>query len=149
MGTQPSASAIQAARKAQAKWGIPSSVQLAQWALESGWGKHTSAPHNYFGVKALSGQPCQVVMTKEFLAGHWVNRECAFRSYANDDEAFDDHARLLAQAPAYAKARKALPDPFGFVQGLQGIYATDPNYASLLTSVIKGSNLTRYDGETQ
>ena len=148
MGTQPSAEAIKAARDAQAKWGIPASVQLAQWALESGWGKHTSGDFNFFGVKSLPGQPCKTVMTKEFIAGHWVNRECAFRSYASMEESFDDHARLLAKAPAYAKARAALPDVFGFVAGLQGTYATDPNYAALLTSVIKGSNLIRYDGAT-
>jgi len=146
VSTQPSSDAIRAARASSAKWHIPASVQLAQWALESGWGKHTSGDFNFFGVKALPGQPCKVVMTKEFLKGQWVNQQCAFRSYASMDEAFDDHGRLLATAKAYAKARAALPDVFGFVKGLQGTYATDPNYAALLTSVIRGSNLTQYDG---
>lgn len=145
MSAQPSAAAIAAARKASARWHIPASVQLGQWALESGWGQHASGDFNYFGVKALDGQPCRVVMTKEYVKGAMVNVECAFRSYASMDEAFDDHARLLAKAKPYAKARAALPDVLGFVKGLQGTYATDPHYAALLTSVIQGSNLTRYD----
>jgi flagellum-specific peptidoglycan hydrolase FlgJ len=146
MGRQPTSDIIQAARAAEAQWHIPVSIQIAQWALESGWGEHVSGDFNFFGVKALPGQPCRTVMTKEFLAGHWVNRECAFRSYASIDDAFSDHAQMLATAPAYLKARRALPSISGFVQGLQGVYATDPNYADLLMQVIQGSNLTQYDG---
>jgi hypothetical protein len=40
----------------------------AQWALESGWGKHTSGQHNYFGLKG-SGT---ATTTREFLGGQWV-----------------------------------------------------------------------------
>lgn len=145
MGTQPSSAAIAAACAASAKWKIPASVQLAQWVLESGWGKHTSAPHNYFGIKALAGQPSVTVPTKEFLNGKWVTVQAAFRSFANDTEAFDAHAKLLATGKPYAKARTALPDPFAFANALTGVYATDPKYGALLGSIIRGSNLTQYD----
>jgi flagellum-specific peptidoglycan hydrolase FlgJ len=57
MGTQPSAAAIAAARASHKKWGILASISLAQWALESAWGKRTSGPFNYFGMMALPGQP--------------------------------------------------------------------------------------------
>ena len=143
--TQPTAAAIAAARAAMATWKIPASIQLAQWALESGWGQHMSAPHNYFGIKALPGQPSVTVLTKEFLRGKWVTIEAAFRSFASDAEAFDAHAKLLATAPAYAKARAALPDPFAFANALTGVYATDPKYGWLLGSIIRGSNLTQSD----
>ena len=38
-------------------------VVTAQWALESGWGKHTSGNHNYFGLKGEG----DIVVTKEFI----------------------------------------------------------------------------------
>jgi len=143
--TQPTAAAIAAARAAMAKWKIPASIQLAQWALESGWGKHMSAPFNYFGMKALPGQPSQTVPTREFYKGQWITVQAAFRSFANDADAFDAHAKLLATAQVYAKARAALPDPFAFANALTGVYATDPKYGQLLGSIIQGSNLTQYD----
>jgi len=143
--TQPTPDAISAARAAQAKWKIPASIQLAQWALESGWGKYTSAPHNYFGMKALPGQPCVTVPTKECYKGNWVTVQAAFRSFANDSEAFDAHAKLLATAGVYAPARAELPDVFAFADALTGRYATDPRYGALLGSIIRGSNLQQYD----
>ena len=43
-------------------------VVAAQWALESGWGKHTSGTYNYFGLKG-SGN---TVNTKEFINNQWI-----------------------------------------------------------------------------
>lgn len=143
--TQPTQAAIVAARAAQNKWGIPASISLAQWALESGWGQHACAPHNYFGMKAKPGQSCATVPTREVYKGHSVIIMAAFRAFASDDEAFDEHARLLATAPVYGHARAALPDPFKFADALTGTYATDPKYGALLGSIIRGSNLERYD----
>lgn len=143
--TQPSAAAIAAARLAASKWQIPASVQLAQWALESGWGQHLSAPFNYWGMKALPGQPCVNVPTKECYRGVWVTVQAAFRSFATDAESFDAHAKLLKTAAVYAPARAALPDVFAFANALTGRYATDPHYGALLGAIIRGSNLTQYD----
>lgn len=142
---QPTPAAIAAARAAAKKWHIPASISLAQWALESGWGKHTSAPHNYFGMKAKPGQPSQVVPTREVYKGHSVIIQAAFRSFANDDEAFDEHARLLATAPCYGPARARLPDAIAFGHALTGVYATDPQYGALLERIIRGSSLQQYD----
>jgi flagellum-specific peptidoglycan hydrolase FlgJ len=149
--TQPSGTAIQAAQDAQKKWGIPSSVQLAQWALESAWGTKTCGPHNYFGMKALPGQPAVTVATHEFYRGHLVAVQALFRAFDNDNEAFEAHAKLLATGSAYAAARAALPDPFAFADNLGGgtparpRYATDPHYGDKLGAIIRGSRLTRYD----
>lgn len=143
--TQPTPQAIAAARHAQERWQIPASISLAQWALESGWGKHVSAPHNYFGMKAKPGQPCHVVPTREVYKGHSVIVQAAFRSFGSDQEAFDEHARLLATAPCYGPARAHLPDAIAFAHALTGVYATDPKYGDLLERIIRGSRLTRYD----
>jgi hypothetical protein len=56
---------ISAAIEAGAKF--PECV-AAQWALESGWGEHTSGRHNYFGLKG----PGTSTTTREFLDGQWV-----------------------------------------------------------------------------
>ncbi len=144
MTTIPS-SIIAAAQAAAAKWHIPASITLAQWALESGWGKHASAPSNWFGMKALVGQPSVTVPTREVYHGHSVIVQAAFRAFANDAEAFDAHGKLLATAGVYAHARAALPDPFAFAAALVGTYATDPKYGALLGEIILDSNLTQYD----
>jgi hypothetical protein len=49
-------------------------VVAAQWALESGWGKHTSGKHNYFGLKG-SGTERE---TKEFINGNWITVRAGF-----------------------------------------------------------------------
>ena len=46
----------------------------AQWAMESGWGKHTSGKHNYFGLKG-SGSSAK---TQEFIGGKWVQINASF-----------------------------------------------------------------------
>lgn len=145
MSTQPPGWAIDAARLTQKRWSIPASVQLAQFALESAWGTRTSGPHNYFGMKALTGQPQVIIPTHEVYKGVRVLVQQSFRAFASDLEAFDAHGKLLATAGAYAKARAKLSDPFAFAAALTGIYATDPNYGASIAAVIRGSNLTAYD----
>ena len=55
----------QAAKDAGAKY--PECV-AAQWALESGWGKHTSGENNFFGLKGTGSN----LETQEFLDNQWV-----------------------------------------------------------------------------
>ena len=60
-----------AAKKAGAKF--PECV-CAQWALESGWGKHFSGKWNAFGLKG-SGS---AVSTQEFINGKWITITASF-----------------------------------------------------------------------
>lgn len=62
---------LAAAKNAGAKF--PECV-AAQWALESGWGQHTSGKNNYFGLKG-SGS---TVDTQEFINGKWVTIKAGF-----------------------------------------------------------------------
>jgi flagellum-specific peptidoglycan hydrolase FlgJ len=144
--TTPEPEIVEAAQAAQRKWKIPASVSLSQWALESGWGKHTPpGSNNPFGYKALPGQPSVTVQTREFVHGRYITINAPFRKFDSLADAFDEHARLLAQAAPYAKAREVLPSPINFVHALTGIYATDPAYGSELTTIIIGDKLTQYD----
>jgi len=142
----PSSDVVAAAQAAQAKWGIPASVSIAQYGLESGWGRHMPpASNNPFGIKALPGQARSVSLTREVLDGRDEVVHAAFRAFASLAEAFDAHAALLATGAPYARARALLPDVAGFVNALTGVYATDPNYGAELTAIIRGDNLVQYD----
>jgi hypothetical protein len=51
----------------------------AQWALESGWGKHTSGKNNYFGLKGSGSD----VSTQEFVNNQWVTVNAGFVDFPN------------------------------------------------------------------
>ena len=137
---------IEAARAAQRKWKIPASISLAQWAVESGWGKHMPpGSNNPFGMKARPGDPSVTVRTREQdRNGHDYFIEAAFRKFGSIAEAFDAHGELLNK-PVYAKAREALPDPDKFADALTGVYATDRGYGKALKAVMHGSNFYQYN----
>ena len=143
---KPPASIIAAARAAQKKHGIPASISLAQWAVESGWGQHMPpGSANPFGMKARPGDPSVTVRTREQdHHGHdyWI--EAPFRVFPSVEAAFDAHAALLCK-PVYAKARACLPNPDLFADALTGVYATDRGYGKALRAVMRGANLYRYD----
>jgi len=142
---------IAAAQEAQTKWGVPASVSLAQWAFESGYGRHMPpTSNNPFGIKAsaadIANGDCVNAMTTEVVRGERVHVSQRFRKFASMTEAFDYHGRLLATHGAYSKARSKLPDALGFADGLTGHYATEPNYGQkLIDGYMKPNNLTQYD----
>ncbi len=65
---------VAAAKAAGAKF---PEVVAAQWALESGYGKHTSGTHNYFGLKGEGSER----ETKEFINGNWVTINAGFINF--------------------------------------------------------------------
>lgn len=141
---------IAAAQLAQKKWGVPASVTLAQFAIESGYGKYMPAgSNNPFGIKAAGGQPYVVAHTREeTAAGKSYYIDARFRKFANLAEAFEEHARLLATASPYAAARAAWAhhhDLSEYVRLMGARYATSTVYAATILSVIHGQNLTQFD----
>jgi flagellum-specific peptidoglycan hydrolase FlgJ len=148
--TTPPSDVIAAAQNAERTWGIPASVSLAQWALESGWGKHMPpGSNNCFGMKARVGKGDKLVTvpTREVIGGRSVVVNAPFRVFATIADAFLAHGELLARAPVYAGARAHLPDAIAFAMALTGVYATDPKYGQLLLSIIRGSSMLQYDGK--
>ena len=142
-------SVIDGAQLAQRKWGIPASVSIAQFALESAWGtRMPKGSNNPFGIKARDGQPYSLARTREVIHGKEVYIQAKFRKFATFTEAFDEHGRLVGSRPQYARAMKIWADTHNvelFVKALAPVYATDPKYAQLIMSIIKGRNLTQYD----
>lgn len=136
---------IAAAQKANTRWGVPASVSIAQWKLESGNGAHQPG-FNCFGIKARPGELAQTLTTTEYsrLRGYYKVAQ-TFRRFTSIAEAFDAHAQLLATAGVYAKARAALPDVNFYIRLMGARYATDPHYAEKLIAIIDQSGLRQFD----
>ncbi len=135
-----------AARQAQASSGIPATFMVAQAALETGWGRHEirfedgRTSHNLFGIRAGANRkgPVAEIWTTEYVNGAAQKVRGQFRAYGSYEESFNDYARLISQSPRYANAMRNLADPQAFATALQQAgYATAPNYANVLTSLIQ------------
>lgn len=121
------------------------SVTLAQWALESNYGKNMPAgSNNPFGIKAVAGQPSVSAMTTEVLSGKTVKMKQPFRKFADLEAAFSAHNRLLATSKYYAAARLSRYSQ-DFMNALTGVYATDPYYGDKLMQIAGKYNLYRFD----
>lgn len=125
--------------------GIPSHLMLGQAALESGWGKHQitgqdgTESYNLFGIKANKGWNGKVVesMTTEYINGIKHKRVEKFRAYDNYAESFKDFANLMQNNPRYQSVLANTDNTQQYANALQDAgYATDPNYAKKLVSVI-------------
>ena len=121
---------IAAASKVGAKF---PQVVAAQWALESGWGKHTSGTHNYFGLKG-SGTDHE---TKEFLNGQWVTIRAGFIDFPDLQSCvaylvqrwYKDYKNYkgINRATSVEECCKLL---------VKEGYATDPDYSTKLINII-------------
>jgi flagellar protein FlgJ len=134
------------AQAASSATGIPARFIIGQAALESGWGKREikntdgSSSHNVFGIKATSdwsGKTASAVTT-EYVNGKPQKVVEKFRSYDSYEEALTDYASVLKNNPRYAPVVEASRDAAGFAHGMQKAgYATDPQYAKKLISIMR------------
>jgi flagellum-specific peptidoglycan hydrolase FlgJ len=152
MATQPPETVIAAAKAAAAKWRIPASVMIAQWALESGWGRREPpGSNNPFGEKAPAGTHGASTPTLEIEDGRVVHTTAVFRAFLNLEDAFDFHAEHLATSHWFMPARACLPDVKRFCDALGGgtaakpSYSTSPVYGQSLMAIIRDSKLAGYD----
>lgn len=139
------------AQAMQNTYHVYASITIAQAILESNWGtsKLSTQYHNLFGIKG-TGANSQVMTTKEYINGKWIVTKGRFRVYDSWDDSIKDHTKLMlngtdmnqqnydrvVKATNYQEAAKGLQDSG---------YATDPNYAQKLISVIQTYKLYNYD----
>lgn len=129
----------------QRRTGVLASITIAQAILESGWGG--AAPgNNLFGIKGTG----QERTTKEYVNGHFITVTDGFRVYDSWEGSIIDHSNFLVQNSRYRLAgffeRSAAFDYVGAARALQAAgYATDPQYASKLISIIESNDLHKYD----
>jgi hypothetical protein len=106
----------------------------AQWALESGFGKHFSGKNNIFGLKGGGS----TVSTKEFYDGQWVTIKAGFIDFpslaacveylvARWYKDYKQFKGINNASNRYAAARMLKE---------QG-YATDPTYPAKLSKLMK------------
>lgn len=133
------------AKLASQQSGVPHHLILAQAALESGWGQRQirrengEPSFNIFGVKASGGWkgPTTEITTTEYENGEAKKVKARFRVYSSYLEALSDYVGLISRNPRYAAVTAAATAEQG-AQALQNAgYATDPNYARKLTSMIQ------------
>jgi hypothetical protein len=139
---------IDAAVQSHRTWKVPASVTIAQWAVESAWGAAMPpGSNNPFGIKAVGDQPAVESQTHEVVGGATVTITARFRKFESLSEAFDQHGRLLATGARYRPAMAVAGDPAAFADALTGVYATDPNYGTILKYAIRTYGLAQYDQE--
>ncbi|WP_413594962.1 flagellar assembly peptidoglycan hydrolase FlgJ [Citrobacter youngae] len=133
------------AKLASQQSGVPHHLILAQAALESGWGQRQirrengEPSFNVFGVKASGSWkgPTTEITTTEYENGEAKKVKAKFRVYSSYLEALSDYVGLISRNPRYAAVTGAATAEQG-AQALQNAgYATDPNYARKLTSMIQ------------
>ena len=147
----------------QKKNGILASVSLAQFILESGYGKSELAQNanNCFGMKkSLSGntwsgsvwdgKSIYTKKTQEEENGKMITITADFRKYSCVEDSIADHSAYLLGAKNGSALRynglKGCTDYKKAVQIIKdGGYATSSTYVSNLCSIIEKWNLTKYD----
>jgi hypothetical protein len=109
-------------------------VVAAQWALESGYGKHTSGKNNYFGLKG-SGTDHE---TKEFLNGQWVTIRAGFIDFPDLQSCVSYLVqRWYKDYKNYKGVNRASSAEECCKLLVQERYATDPQYAEKLIRLMR------------
>lgn len=158
-------SLAESALRLEQQFGLSAALTIAQAALETGWGKHQivhqrsaedelrrieggrgeypflpdgTPSYNLFGIKRhKSGLPFVIAWTHEVIRGQRVRIPDRFRRYQDYDESLLDRYRFLTENPRYERVLAAA-DPFEAAIELQRSgYATDPDYASKLHSIMR------------
>lgn len=148
--------AIPAATTASSKYGTYTSVMLAQAAVESAWGQSGLAQepnNNLFGIKGSYNGQSVNMNTGEYGNGGYYTTNARFRKYPSYTESFEDNGALLRNQMGNYYSGTWVENSNNYAQatqnGLQGKYATDPNYAKTLNSVIATNGFDKYDPVTQ
>jgi flagellum-specific peptidoglycan hydrolase FlgJ len=123
-------------------------VTVAQFLLESSWGKLSMGVNNYFGMKAVGDEPFITKQTREYVNGEQEIVFARFRKFDSMAACFAAHAELIMHGKrldqptlVYAKALSFPNDPRAFADALTGIYATDPAYGAKLIATMEDRGL--------
>lgn len=131
------------AMQKMAEYKIPASITIAQGIFESACGKSRLAVdgNNHFGIKCHADWEGDTILIDDDEL-----QEC-FRKYADVSESYTDHSLFLTKRPRYANLFKldVLDYPSWARTLKQDGYATNPQYADRLISLIERFNIARFD----
>lgn len=143
--------------------GCPAEMTVGQWAMESSWGERAPG-HNAFGIKRAKRHPnWNLTWTREVVrAGHpvlthpdaviedlpgnvfSVRLPMEFAAYDSLSDAVADYAWLITNGEPYRAAWQgylADRDLYDLIEGVARVYATDPGYCALLTTIAHQRNV--------
>lgn len=129
------------------------SIILAQAILESGSGQSDMAV-NYFNIFNITGSyfgKSISFKTQEYAGDQAYLMEQSFRVYSNYDQSLEDYINLMLSGTTwnpniYAGSWKTHAKNYTeAAQALQGVFATDPEYAQKLIDLIQEYHLDFYD----
>jgi flagellum-specific peptidoglycan hydrolase FlgJ len=122
---------------------IPASITLAQGIFESACGTSRLATegNNHFGIK------CHKEWEGETLKHDDDELQECFRKYQRPEDSYNDHSQFLITRPRYAKLFTLdVMDYQGWAHELKAAgYATNPQYADRLISLIERFDLAKQD----
>lgn len=128
----------------QEEYGIPASITLAQGLLESAAGRSTLATqgNNHFGIKCHKDWEGETMLRNDDAPD-----EC-FRVYDDAAQSYRDHSLFLRRERYKPLFSLDVTDYSSWARGLKDCgYATDPNYAARLITIIERYSLYIYDTE--
>lgn len=135
------------ARRIDSLYKIPKGIILAQWALESRWGKNALGVSNYFGhtyqaVKAYMPEPAFIMLRERIIVQGVLTAgtPVRFAKYRNMAECFETHGLYVSRSRLYRNAF-GTASPEHFAKALAEHYATDPYYAMKLITIMKRYHL--------
>ena len=137
-------------KQATREYNLYASLQMAQAILESGWGTSTlsTEANNYFGVKgSYKGQSVSMKTAEYDSNGNLYYVYADFAKYPTPLESMQGNASLLRNGVSWNHAiysgtwRENASSGSDATKGLIPSYATDPNYATKLKSLISTYNL--------
>ncbi|MEE2003055.1 flagellar assembly peptidoglycan hydrolase FlgJ [Alkalimonas sp. MEB108] len=149
---------LPAAREAAAALGLDPLALVAQAALETGWGQHMirtangENSYNLFGIKASRGWQgdTAVVDTLEYRQGVAQKEKARFRAYASPEQSLQDYVQFIRGSARYQDAVKVASDSVAYFRQLQAAgYATDPNYAEKIKSVLSSPTIRAFRSAAQ
>ncbi len=147
--------AVLPAQEEMAEFDVPASVALAQSIIESHWAQSelTVEGRNFFGIKCAGESPFATGCMEKVTTECTPSGECsevvdAFRTYDSAEDSFRDHGHFLSNNPRYEQAFEHVDDPDRFAREIQEAgYATDPEYADKVISLMNQYDLYQYDDE--
>lgn len=139
----------ESAKKIGQESGLYASVMLAQAALESGYGKSPSGDYNYFGIKCFNSN-CKYLQTREVYGGVSTVIRDGFQNFESKEAGWEGYAMFIwgkgAGADFTGASKAKSPTPQAAITAIKNAgYATDPNYISMIMSIINTYDLTKYD----
>ena len=122
---------------------IPASITLAQGIFESACGKSKLATsgNNHFGIKCHKEWTGDTLLIDDDSLG-----EC-FRKYLKVEDSYTDHSLFLTSRARYSKLFTLdIMDYKAWARGLKAAgYATNPQYAERLITLIEKYNIAKQD----